>query len=56
MKSEIKDTVTAWVNRNLPGMEHDLARICRIPSVAEILEDHKPPFGKACADVIRIWF
>ncbi len=54
MKSEIKDTVTAWVNRNLPGMEHDLARICRIPSVAEIPEDHKPPFGKACADGIRL--
>lgn len=54
MKTCGKSEVESWINGKIPEIIRDLDRICRVPSVAEVSEDKEPPYGKACADAIRL--
>ena len=37
--------IALWVSDKMPQLVKDLTRICRIPSVAVVPEDKKPPYG-----------
>ena len=43
MTDEDKE-IALWVSDKMPQLVKDLTRICRIPSVAVVPEDKKPPY------------
>ena len=44
--------IALWVSDKMPQLVKDLTRICRIPSVAVVPEDKKPPYGSECVRVL----
>jgi hypothetical protein len=44
--------IALWVSDKMPQLVKDLTRICRIPSVAVVPEDKKPPYGPECVRVL----
>ena len=51
MTDEDKE-IALWVSDKMPQLVKDLTRICRIPSVAVVSEDKKPPYGPECVRVL----
>lgn len=51
MTDEDKE-IALWVSDKMPQLVKDLTRICRIPSVAVVPEDKKPPYGPECVRVL----
>lgn len=51
MTDEDKE-IALWVSDKMPQLVKDLTRICRIPSVAVVTEDKKPPYGPECVRVL----
>mgnify|MGYP004469930713 CR=1 FL=1 len=51
MTDEDKE-IASWVSDKMPQLVKDLTRICRIPSVAVVPEDKKPPYGPECVRVL----
>lgn len=45
--------IALWVSDKMPQLVKDLTRICRIPSVAVVPEDKKPPYGSRMCQSIR---
>ncbi len=45
--------VECWIKEKLPDMEKDLARLCRIKSVAEVTGAKEPPYGAGCRQVLQ---
>ena len=51
MTDEDKE-IALWVSDKMPQLGKDLTRICRIPSVAGVPEDKKPPYRPESVRVI----
>lgn len=45
--------IRRWIENHMPDIVKDLARICRIRSVAEVDAEQFPPFGKGCREVLQ---